>query len=305
MDTVLRGTVLDWSPQKVTQMFHARFQDVKRNDIHRLVVSEMGHVAEEAAFQSYEENEIEQYEYMATLESHTCDTCGRLDGQMFRTDKRIVGINYPLIHARCRCTTVPYIEGIPGTFEQWMRDPETGKGKMIKNVKFSEWKRQYVDLPLHERKYAETYELLGKNAPTRLEYDAIRSGSVAEQKLTHDIKTVKYIRNSTSETESFNRREIAEKAYFSFKRDEINISGHAALQYAVRMQRKKTGRILFNFNTVKTNSLKPANYIDTRNSRMVHYYGKLAVIKEPDTGEVVTIIRQRKVGKRWKQIEKE
>ncbi|WP_460730521.1 hypothetical protein, partial [Nocardia heshunensis] len=61
MDTVLRGTVLGWSPQKVTQMFHARFQDVKRNDIHRLVVSEMGHVAEEATAQSYEENEIEQY----------------------------------------------------------------------------------------------------------------------------------------------------------------------------------------------------------------------------------------------------
>lgn len=144
MDTVLRGTVLGWSPQKVTQMFHARFQDVKRNDIHRLVVSEMGHVAEEAAFQSYEENEIEQYEYMATLESHTCDICGRLDGQIFRTDKRIVGINYPLIHARCRCTTVPYIEDLPDVTERWSRNPETGKGKMIKDVKFSEWKRMTI-----------------------------------------------------------------------------------------------------------------------------------------------------------------
>lgn len=145
MDTVLRGTVLGWSPQKVTQMFHARFQDVKRNDIHRLVVSEMGHVAEEAAFQSYEENEIEQYEYMATLESHTCTTCAVLDGKVFKVSERVVGVNYPLIHARCRCTTVPYIEDLPDVTERWSRDPETGKGKLTRNVSFSEWKNLVSD----------------------------------------------------------------------------------------------------------------------------------------------------------------
>ncbi|WP_203640068.1 minor capsid protein [Levilactobacillus wangkuiensis] len=141
MDAVLRGTVLGWSPAKVSQMFHARFQDIKRSNIHNLVVSEMGHVAEEATAQGYEENDIEQYEYMATLESHTCDTCGRLDGQIFRLDKRVVGVNYPLIHARCRCTTVPYIEDLPDVTERWSRDPDTGKGKMVKDIKFNQWKK--------------------------------------------------------------------------------------------------------------------------------------------------------------------
>lgn len=144
MDAVLRGTLLGYSPQRVSSMFHARFQDVKRNNVHRLIISEMAHVAEEANAASYEENEIEQYEYMATLESHTCSICGRLDGEIFTMKERRVGVNYPTIHSRCRCTTVPWIDDLPDVKERWMRDPETGKGRLIKNVKFDEWKAKYT-----------------------------------------------------------------------------------------------------------------------------------------------------------------
>ncbi|WP_409440645.1 minor capsid protein [Lentilactobacillus hilgardii] len=141
MDTVLRGTLLGYSEPKIAQMFHARFQDVEKNNIHRLVITEMAHVQEEATAKGYEENEIEEYEYMATLESHTCEVCAKLDGQRFKVSEREPGVNYPPIHARCRCTTVPWIKGLPETKERWMRDPQTGKGKLIKNMKFDEWKK--------------------------------------------------------------------------------------------------------------------------------------------------------------------
>lgn len=139
-DSVLQSTLMGYGPQKASQLFHAKFQDFKKSNVHRLITSEMGHVAEEAAARSYEENEIEQYEYMATLESHTCAVCGRLDGQKFKLSERKDGINYPLIHPYCRCTTVPYIEDLPDVAERWSRD-ETGKGKMVKDVKFDEWKK--------------------------------------------------------------------------------------------------------------------------------------------------------------------
>ncbi|BDZ30618.1 hypothetical protein MH1LPH_10840 [Lactiplantibacillus brownii] len=145
MDSLFRATVMGWGPQKVGQMMHAQFQDVQRNRVHNLVTSEMGHIAEEATAKSYEESDIDEYEYMATLESHTCTICGHLDGKRFKMSERQVGVNYPLIHARCRCTTVPFIADLPDVGERWMRDPETGKGRLIKNVKFDEWKRQYVD----------------------------------------------------------------------------------------------------------------------------------------------------------------
>ncbi|NLR08676.1 MULTISPECIES: minor capsid protein [Lactobacillaceae] len=142
-DSVLTSTLMGYSPQKASQLFHAKFQDFKKSNVHRLVTSEMGHIAEEAAAKGYEENEIEWYEYMATLESHTCDTCGRLDGQKIKLSERKDGINYPLIHPYCRCTTVPYLEDLPDITERWSRDPETGKGKMIKDVKFNEWKKSF------------------------------------------------------------------------------------------------------------------------------------------------------------------
>lgn len=140
MDAVLRGTIMGWGPQKVGRMMHARFQDVKKSDVHRLVTSEMAHVAEEATVQAYEENQIEQYEYMATLESHTCGVCARLDGETFKMTERKPGVNYPIIHPYCRCTTVPYLEGLPPIKERWARDPETGKGKLVANVRYKEWK---------------------------------------------------------------------------------------------------------------------------------------------------------------------
>ncbi|MDV0430113.1 minor capsid protein [Lactiplantibacillus sp. DA1] len=140
MDSLFRATVMGWGVDKVAQRMHAQFQDVKRNQIHNLVQSELGHVQEEATAKSYEESGIDAYEYMATLESHTCDVCAKLDGQHFAMKDRRVGINYPLIHARCRCTTVPWLADLPDVGERWMRDPETGKGKLIKNVTYADWK---------------------------------------------------------------------------------------------------------------------------------------------------------------------
>lgn len=141
MDAVLRGTLLGYGPQRISKMFYARFQDVKRNDIHRLVISEMAHVAEEATAMSYEENHVERYKYMATLESHTCGVCGKLDYEIFDFADRKPGVNYPLIHPRCRCTTSPWVEEPIEGDMRWMRDPATGKGKRIRTVKFDEWKK--------------------------------------------------------------------------------------------------------------------------------------------------------------------
>lgn len=139
VNTLAKGTLLGYSPARITSQMHAQFQDVKRNQIHRLVVSEMGHVAEEATAAAYEENKIEKYEYLATLESHTCAICGHLDGEIISVKDRKPGVNYPLIHARCRCTTMPWMADLPDIGERWARDPETGKGTRIDNVKYPDW----------------------------------------------------------------------------------------------------------------------------------------------------------------------
>ena len=122
-------------------MMRDRFQKVSERDLHRLVITEMGHAAEEATAQFYKDSDIEQYQYLATLESHTCDQCAHLDERIFNVKDKKEGINYPLMHPYCRCTTVPYDKDLPDVETRWSRDPETGKGVYVKDMNYSEWNK--------------------------------------------------------------------------------------------------------------------------------------------------------------------
>lgn len=157
MDSILRGSLMGYHPSKISRMMHAKFQDVSKKDIHRLVTTEFGHVNEEATAQGYEESGIDEYQYMATLESHTCMVCAHLDGQIFKLSDRKDGINYPTIHPYCRCTTVPYIADLPEVGERWMRDPETGEGKLTNNMSFKKWNSLYGN----STKSSKTLKLVG------------------------------------------------------------------------------------------------------------------------------------------------
>lgn len=140
-DVMFKGTALGYSHNRVEQMLRDRFQGVVKSNLHRLVVTEMGHAAEQATAQFYKDSNIDQYQYLATLESHTCEVCAHLDERIFYVKDKIEGVNYPLIHPYCRCSTMPYMKNLPDITSRWSRDPITGKGKWIKNQSYAEWAR--------------------------------------------------------------------------------------------------------------------------------------------------------------------
>ena len=141
-DALLRGSVLGHSNEQIFKMMRQRLKDVEDYQLHRLIITEMGHVAETATANAYKEEGVEQYQYLATLESHTCDECAHLDEKVFNLKDKVEGLNYPLIHPYCRCTTMPYIEGLPDSSERWARDPETGKGMYVDDMTFEQWNKQ-------------------------------------------------------------------------------------------------------------------------------------------------------------------
>lgn len=61
----------------------------------RLVQTEHSYVMNEASKYTYEDLNIEKYEFLATLDSRTCSVCGKLDGKVFELSEAKVGINYP------------------------------------------------------------------------------------------------------------------------------------------------------------------------------------------------------------------
>lgn len=138
-DTMFRSTALGYSYNRIERMLRDKFQGVVKSNIHRLVVTEMGHAAEEATAKFYKDSDIKQYQYLATLETHTCDVCAHLDERIFDVKDKREGINYPLMHPYCRCTTVPYMKDLPDIPTRWYRDPITGKGKWTRNMSYSEW----------------------------------------------------------------------------------------------------------------------------------------------------------------------
>ena len=63
--------------------------DVKKSSVHRLVATEMGHIAEQATYDFYKDEGLEEYEYLATLETRTCSICGALDGKRFKVGRQL------------------------------------------------------------------------------------------------------------------------------------------------------------------------------------------------------------------------
>ena len=107
----------------------------------RFIHTEHSYFMSEATAKAYEELEVEYYQYSSALDKRTCESCGSLDGEIFKLVDRTVGVNASPLHPLCRCTELPYIEDDLST--RFARD-EKGKGIEIpSNMTFKEWKEIY------------------------------------------------------------------------------------------------------------------------------------------------------------------
>lgn len=118
----------------------ARTLGVARHRAETLVHTESAHYAAEARALSYAQTGVESYEFLASLDERTCAICGPLDGERFQVTQRQTGINWPPIHPRCRCTTVPKVEPLHST--RAARDPQTGKTIQVPDtMTYEQWKQ--------------------------------------------------------------------------------------------------------------------------------------------------------------------
>jgi SPP1 gp7 family putative phage head morphogenesis protein len=169
VNNLSQSITLGYSYARIEREMRGQLQDFSQHVIHRLVISEMAHISEEATAQSYKEMDVQEYTYLATLESHTCEVCRKLDGNHYKTADRNPGDNYPPIHAYCRCTTVPYepaLESLPS--RRWAKDPGTGKRELIDNTSFEDWKKNgyKANTPKPEKRNYRDFDQAGLDANT-------------------------------------------------------------------------------------------------------------------------------------------
>lgn len=138
---IIRGD----SPEQVIATMAKTF-DVSKNVAGRLVMTESAFFASAAQKQAMADLDVERYKYVATLDLKTSDICQEMDGEIFKIEQYQVNVTAPPLHAWCRSTTVPYFEDNYG--ERAARG-EDGKTHYVPNdMKYSEWKKVYVDKEL-------------------------------------------------------------------------------------------------------------------------------------------------------------
>lgn len=104
MDCVARGA----SKDELVKELKYRF-DVSFSEADRLARTEMTYLQNQATVESYKKAGITQYQYLATDDSRTSKICHSIDGERYEINEAVVGVNYPPMHANCRCTTIPVL----------------------------------------------------------------------------------------------------------------------------------------------------------------------------------------------------
>lgn len=106
---IIQSFIQGISVKDLSDRIQNRFEADRKNT-ERLVRTELNHALNETTKLSYEEAEIEEYEYLAEIDKKTSDICRELNGQKFKMKDAKAGVNYPPMHPYCRSTTVPVID---------------------------------------------------------------------------------------------------------------------------------------------------------------------------------------------------
>lgn len=140
-----RNIMLGADPQKAIDSL-AKKMNTSKNNAGRLVMTEEAYFSSAAQKDCFESLGVEQYEIVATLDSHTSDICRSLDGKHFPMKDYQPGVTAPPFHVYCRSTTVPYFDEQFDIGERAARDEATGKTYYIPDdMNYQEWKENFVD----------------------------------------------------------------------------------------------------------------------------------------------------------------
>lgn len=111
----------------------------------RVVMTESAAFANKARQDCMEELDVEQFEVVETLDSHTCKTCGGMDGKHFPMREFEVGVTAPPFHPNCRGCTCPYFDDEFDSVGERAARGEDGETYYVPaDTTYEKWFEQYV-----------------------------------------------------------------------------------------------------------------------------------------------------------------
>lgn len=107
----------------------------------RLVMTESAYFASASQKDAFNALDVEAFEVIATLDSHTSAICQEMDGKHFPMKDFEPGVTAPPFHVWCRSTTVPFFD------DEWSTGERAARGKDGKtyyvpdDMKYEDWKK--------------------------------------------------------------------------------------------------------------------------------------------------------------------
>ena len=142
--TLTQGIILGKDPGKIINAMSKKL-DVSKTAAGRLVMTESAAFASRAQEDCFKELDVEEYEIVATLDSHTSEICQDMDGKVFKMSEREIGLNAPPFHVNCRTTTVPYFN------DEWSKNAERSARNengdtyyVPADTSYNEWEKGFV-----------------------------------------------------------------------------------------------------------------------------------------------------------------
>lgn len=142
--TLTQNIILGKDPQKAIDEL-ARKMNTSKVNAGRLVMTEEAFFSSAAQKDCFAELDVEMYEIVATLDSHTSDICRGMDGKHFKMSEWKVGETAPPFHVHCRSTTVPYFDDeFDAVGERAARGADGKTYYVPADMTYEQWSKKFV-----------------------------------------------------------------------------------------------------------------------------------------------------------------
>lgn len=143
--TLTQSIIRGEDPQKAINQLSKRM-NVSKNNAGRLIMTETAAMSAMSQRECFEDLDVEEFEFVATLDSHTSKMCRSMDGKHFKMSDYQIGVNAPPLHCWCRSCVAPYFNDEFTGGDRRVARGEDGKTYNVPaDMSYQEWKRYFVD----------------------------------------------------------------------------------------------------------------------------------------------------------------
>lgn len=139
-NTIQQGLIRGEGYREMAKNLQTRV-NTSYSNARRIIQTETSYVVNQSDKIAYEELGVDDYKYIATLDSRTSDICSTLDGEVFKVSDATPGVNYPPMHPNCRSTTRAWF-GRNNVGTRAARLPDNKRYLVPADMTYNEWKEQ-------------------------------------------------------------------------------------------------------------------------------------------------------------------